>query len=287
MTRKFTPARPGQRPRRATRKPPARRTESPSVGTNEPGRIQKVLANAGVGSRRQLEDWIRQGRIKVNGKPAAIGDRISVRDKVSVDGKPVKLQSRSPREVRVIAYYKPAGEICTRDDPEGRRTVFASLPKLTRGRWINIGRLDINTTGLLLFTNDGALANRYMHPSGNIEREYAVRVLGRASDRQIAALKQGVRLEDGMAAFSEVTDAGGEGSNHWYHVVISEGRNREVRRLWESQAIKVSRLIRVRYGSYVLPRNKRPGQCWELDEREIDELVRQAGTGRPATPDLA
>jgi 23S rRNA pseudouridine2605 synthase len=253
---------------------------------NKPGleRIQKVLANAGAGSRRQLEELIRQGRIRVNGKPAAIGDRISLKDRVSIDGKPLKLQNRSPTTTRIIAYYKPAGEICTRHDPEGRKTVFTSLPKLNRGRWVTIGRLDINTTGLLLFTNNGRLANRCMHPSANIEREYAVRVLGRATDKQLAAMKQGIRLEDGMAAFSDITDAGGEGRNHWYHIVITEGRNREVRRLWESQDLKVSRLIRVRYGDYMLPRNKRPGQVWELDEKEISELEQQAGMGQVTTP---
>ena len=240
-------------------------------------RIQKVLSHAGVGSRRQLESWIRLGRIKVNGKPAEIGDRITVNDKVSLDGRPLKLKSLSPTGTRIIAYYKPAGEICTRDDPEGRKTVFTALPKLTKGRWINIGRLDINTTGLLLFTNNGKLANRFMHPSGNIQREYAVRVLGTATDRQLAALKEGIRLEDGIAGFSDIVDAGGEGSNHWYHVVITEGRNREVRRLWESQELKVSRLIRVRYGPYQLPRNKRPGQSWELDEKQINDLMVEAG----------
>lgn len=242
-----------------------------------PERIHKLLSNAGLGSRRQIETWIREGRVKVNGKPAAIGDRISATDRISLDGKPIKLDAALPTTIRIIAMYKPAGLICTRNDPEGRKTVFTELPPLTKGRWVNIGRLDINTLGLLLFTNNGELANRFMHPSGNIEREYAVRTLGVATDRQLTALREGIVLEDGAAAFSNILDAGGEGANHWYHVVLTEGRNREVRRLWESQGLKVSRLIRIRYGSYELPRKKRPGQCWELEQKEIDTLLQAVG----------
>jgi len=240
-------------------------------------RIQKVLANAGLGSRRQLETWIRQGRIKVNGKPAEIGDRITPTDKISLDGKLVRLKRVLPLQTKILAYYKPVGEICTRNDPEGRKTVFMKLPGPGRGRWINIGRLDINTSGLLLLTNNGELANRFMHPSNNIEREYAVRVLGKATESQLAALKEGITLEDGVAGFIDIVDAGGEGVNHWYHVIITEGRNREVRRLWESQGLKVSRLIRVRYGSYALPRKKRPGQFWDLAGDEVDRLLMDAG----------
>lgn len=247
------------------------------MSSTEPERIHKLLSNAGLGSRRQIETWIRQGKIKVNGKIAGIGDRINVTDKISLDDKPIKLQSVLPTTIRVIACYKPAGLICTRNDPEGRKTVFDDLPRLTKGRWINIGRLDINTTGLLLFTNNGELANRFMHPSSDIEREYAVRTLGTATDRQLDMLREGIMLEDGAAGFSHIIDAGGEGANHWYHVVLKEGRNREVRRLWESQGLKVSRLIRVRYGSYLLPRKKRPGQCWELDQKEIDALLQDIG----------
>ena len=210
----------------------------------EPERIQKLLARAGVGSRRQIEVWIKEGRIRINGRPAALGDRIALTDKVRLDGREISLAKSLPAARRVLAYYKPAGEVCTRRDPEGRRTVFDRLPRIKRGRWINIGRLDINTQGLLLFTNDGELANRFMHPSHEIEREYAVRVLGKVGQEQIGNLTKGVKLEDGPARFSSVTDAGGEGSNHWYHVVIMEGRNREVRRLWEAVGVKVSRLIR-------------------------------------------
>lgn len=237
-------------------------------------RIHKVLANVGVGSRREIETWIRQGRIQVNGRVAAIGDRITLKDRIRIDGKPVRLKTIVPTQMRILAYYKPAGELCTRKDPEGRKTVFSSLPKLDRGRWVTIGRLDMNTTGLLLLTNDGDLANRFMHPSSAIEREYAVRVLGKAGKRQLENLQRGVMLEDGPGAFTRINDAGGEGANHWYHVVILEGRNREVRRLWESQGMQVSRLIRIRYASYSLPRKKRPGQYWELAEEEVRILLR-------------
>ncbi len=239
---------------------------------SKPERIQKVLARAGVGSRRQIEAWIKEGRIKVNGKPAALGDHISAKDKVKVNNRVVDLGDSSDDKVKILAYYKPSGEICARSDPKHKKTVFDSLPKLKRGRWINIGRLDINTLGLLLFTNDGELANRLMHPSNQVEREYAVRVLGTATETQLKNLIDGVKLEDGMANFSDIVDSGGEGTNHWYHVVIAEGRNREVRRLWESQGLKVSRLMRVRFGSYILPRSKRPGQFWDLDEKEIKAL---------------
>jgi len=245
---------------------------SPSVIKQDYGRIHKVLAEAGVGSRRQIEDWIRQGKIRVNGRTAEIGDRIDTDDRVSLFGKPVRLQQKLPAGRRVIACYKPAGLICTRQDPAGRKTVFSILPRPGKGRWVNIGRLDINTTGLLLFSNDGELANRLMHPSGQIEREYAVRTLGTASGAQMEALTQGVLLDGIPARFDSVVDAGGQGANHWYHVVIREGRNREVRRLWESQGLKVSRLIRVRYGPYRLPANRRPGQVWELSEAEVNQL---------------
>ena len=238
-------------------------------------RIHKVLATAGLGSRRQIEAWIKAGKVKVNGKPAVIGERISMRDKVSVNGSKVALPKILPTIVRILAYYKPAGELCARTDPQGRKTVFSSLPPLTRGRWVSIGRLDINTTGLLFFTNNGKLANQFMHPSYRFEREYAVRVMDKASKEEIAVLKKGVNLEDGMAAFSSITDGGGKGSNHWYRVVIREGRNREVRRLWESRGFKVSRLIRIRYGTYSLPRKKRIGQYWELDEQEVNDLIKQ------------
>jgi 23S rRNA pseudouridine2605 synthase len=240
-------------------------------------RIQKVLANAGLGSRRKIEEWIRQGRIRVNGSPATLGDRIGPKDRISLDGKPVRVDLQDKPDLKIIAYNKPAGEICTRRDREGRTTVFEKLPGLNKERWVNVGRLDINTTGLMLFTNNGMLANRLMHPSSNIEREYAVRVLGTAGPAQLKALQQGVELEDGFGAFSSIVDKGGEGVNHWYHVIITEGRNREVRRLWESQGFKISRLIRIRYGPCVLPRNKRTGTWWELAPREMKALLDAAG----------
>jgi 23S rRNA pseudouridine2605 synthase len=242
------------------------------ISEETPERIQKVLARAGVGSRRQIEAWIKEGRIKINGKPAMLGDHISTKDKVKVNNRIIDLDSSTADTVKVLAYYKPTGEICARSDPKHKKTVFDKLPKLSKGRWINIGRLDINTIGLLLFTNDGELANGLMHPSNQVEREYAVRVLGTATKEQLASLVKGVKLEDGEARFTDVVDSGGEGVNHWYHVVITEGRNREVRRLWESQGLKVSRLMRVRFGSYILPRSKRPGNFWDLKESEIKAL---------------
>ena len=198
-------------------------------------------------------------------------------DRVRVDKKPVRLSRNLPTTTRIMAYYKPEGEIATRKDPQGRTTVYAGLPALRRGKWIAVGRLDINSSGLLLFTTDGELANRLLHPSAGMEREYAVRVRGRASKEQLEHMLTGVQLEDGSARFSNITDAGGSGANHWYHVVIMEGRNREVRRLWQSQGLEVSRLIRVRFGPYPLPRRKRPGQYWDLSEKEIEKLSTAAG----------
>ncbi len=235
-------------------------------------RIQKVLANAGHGSRRQIESMIKDGKITVNGKIADLGQRIDHKDRISIESRPIRLHLQRENKAKVLAYYKPVDQVCTRKDEKGRETVFSNLPRLRNSRWINIGRLDINTTGLLLFTTDGELANKLMHPSNQVEREYAVRVLGTASKEQLQALRDGVELEDGIARFSDIVDSGGEGANHWYHVVIMEGRNREVRRLWESQGLKVSRLIRTRFGPYILPRRKRPGQNWRLEDSEIETL---------------
>ena len=235
-------------------------------------RIQKVLANAGHGSRRNIEALIREGKISVNGKPAVLGQQIDQKDRIAINSKPIRLHLQRETKCKVLAYYKPAGEVCTRKDEKGRDTVFKNLPRLRNSRWINIGRLDINTTGLLLFTTDGELANKLMHPSNQIEREYAVRVLGEATKDQLQALRDGVELEDGLARFTDIVDSGGAGVNHWYHVVIMEGRNREVRRLWESQDLQVSRLIRTRFGPYILPRRKRPGQHWRLEDKEIVAL---------------
>jgi 23S rRNA pseudouridine2605 synthase len=235
-------------------------------------KIQKVLANAGLGSRRQIEDWLRQGRISVNGAVAKLGDRMTMDDTVRVDGRDINLIKSTAQKSRVILYHKPEGEICSRSDPEGRTTVFDHLPTLRNGRWISVGRLDYNTSGVLLLTNDGELANRLMHPSSEIEREYAVRVKGQVTPDMLQKLKKGVRLDDGPAHFDDIADAGGEGSNHWYHVLVREGRNRMVRRLWESQGVIISRLIRVRFGHITLPRTLRRGKWTELTPDEVLEL---------------
>ena len=245
-------------------------------------KLQKVLARAGFGSRREIEGWISEGRVSVNGKISQLGERVSEGDVIRVDGHVVsKTRLEHSHKCRVLFYHKPIGEVATRSDPEGRPTVFDNLPKLRNGRWIAVGRLDINTSGLLLFTNDGELANRLMHPSHHIDREYAVRVLGEVPEEALERLKTGVALEDGVGRFSSIEDRGGEGANHWYHVVLEEGRNREVRRLWESQGVTVSRLIRVRYGPVTLPRWLRPGRWEELGEKPL-HLLRQSVGLEPA-----
>ena len=245
--------------------------------TTNTEKLQKVLARAGLGSRREMEAAIEAGRAKVNGKVARLGDRIEMRDRVEFDDRPVTLRAADETPRRVIMYNKPEGELCTRKDPEGRRTVFERLPRLKGERWIAIGRLDINTSGLLLFTTDGELANRLMHPSTQIEREYAVRVMGEVRREHVVAMVEGVMLEDGPARFTDVQEFGGEGINTWFHVVIMEGRNREVRRLWESQGLTVSRLKRVRYGNIFLDKRARAGEWVELTQDEIDDLSLAAG----------
>ena len=239
-------------------------------------KLQKVLARAGIGSRREMERWIEQGRVKVNDQVATTGDRVSETDKIKVDNKFIA-QRRTQVTQRVIAYHKPVGEVCTRDDPEGRKTIFQNLPKLTSGRWISIGRLDLNTSGLLLLTTDGELANKLMHPSSEIEREYAVRILGEVSPEIINELKTNVPLDDGDAHFVDVKAAGGQGSNHWYHVILKEGRNREVRRLWEYFGFAVSRLMRIRYGNITLERRVRLSKSEDLTEKEMFELYKSVG----------
>ncbi len=236
-------------------------------------KLQKILAGAGLGSRREMERWIVDGRVMVNGIQATLGDRASLSDKISVNGRPVKLDAYASGIRRVIAYNKPEGEICSRLDKEGRPTVFDKLPKLKGERWIAIGRLDLNTSGLLLFTNDGEMASRLMHPSNTIEREYAVRVMGEVTQDKVRNLFDGVELEDGKARFTDIVDSGGTGINRWFHVCILEGRNREVRRLWESQALTVSRLKRVRFGSLIIPDGLRQGQFQEIGKNDIDELA--------------
>ncbi|WP_461516147.1 23S rRNA pseudouridine(2605) synthase RluB [Porticoccus sp.] len=235
-------------------------------------KLQKVLAAAGYGSRRELEQWISDGRVQVNGKVAKLGDRVSPDDTVVVDGKKAKLLPADQR-IRVLLYNKPEGEVCTRSDPEGRKTVFDHLPRLTGERWIAVGRLDISTTGLLLFTNNGELANRLMHPSYEIDREYLVRIHGSVDDAMIKRLREGVLLDDGIAKFSDVVPGERVGSNGWYTVALMEGRNREVRRLWESQGVEVNRLKRVRFGPIFMPSYVRRGQWIELDDKSLADLL--------------
>ncbi|MDF3919638.1 23S rRNA pseudouridine(2605) synthase RluB [Salinicola sp. LHM] len=249
-------------------------------------KLQKVLARAGYGSRREMETAISAGRIKVNGQVAKLGDRVGARDRVALDDRAINLRAVEEVPRRVIMYNKPEGELCTRKDPEGRRTVFERLPRLKGERWIAIGRLDINTSGLLLFTTDGELANRLMHPSHQIEREYAVRVMGDVKREHVVNMVEGVMLEDGPARFTDVQEFGGEGINTWFHVVILEGRNREVRRLWESQGLTVSRLKRVRYGNIFLDKRAKAGEWTEMTQDEIDELSTLAGLEPRKVPEM-
>tara|TARA_R110001592_G_scaffold248308_1_gene510574 strand:- start:42824 stop:43798 length:975 start_codon:yes stop_codon:yes gene_type:complete len=235
-------------------------------------RIQKLLAQAGVASRREAEKMITQGRIKINDVVATLGDRALHKDRLSLDGVVLTIEKPSYDDYRVIVYSKPEGVICSSSDPEGRPTVFDHLPKLSNQRWISVGRLDINTSGLLILTTDGELANRLMHPSYEIDREYAVRIHGEVDDAMLKRLTDGVLLEDGMAKFTDVREFGGEGRNKWFHAVVMEGRNREVRRLWESQEVQVSRLKRVRYGCIFLPSRLKVGAWEELTTKDINEL---------------
>ncbi|MBK1707018.1 23S rRNA pseudouridine(2605) synthase RluB [Halochromatium glycolicum] len=245
--------------------------------TQEPVRLQKALAEAGLGSRRDIEGWIRDGRVRVNGRIAKLGDRVAAHDKVLVDGQPVRRRAAKRHQMRVLAYHKPEGEVVTRRDPEGRPTIFRRLPGIRDGRWIAVGRLDLNTAGLLLVTNHGELANRLMHPSRAIEREYAVRVRGKVSEQALQQLVNGVELEDGPARFEEVVPSGGSESHQWFHVLIVEGRNREVRRLWEAVGCTVSRLKRVRFGNVILDARPTPGHWREVVGEELAALLTLAG----------
>ncbi|NVK86976.1 MAG: 23S rRNA pseudouridine(2605) synthase RluB [Gammaproteobacteria bacterium] len=247
-------------------------------------KVQKLLARAGLGSRREMEGMISAGRVSVNGTIIELGARATEKDKIRVDGRIISIPKQEAMIRRVIAYNKPEGEVCTRKDPEGRKTVFDVLPNPGNGRWIAIGRLDLNTAGLLLFTNDGELANRLMHPSYELEREYAVRVNGEVTEETLKRLKTGVALEDGMAQFDKVRHSGGEGFNQWYNVTLKEGRNREVRRLWEAVGCQVSRLIRVRYGQVTLERGLRRGAWLELDPKGISEIEKSVGLTPSARP---
>jgi 23S rRNA pseudouridine2605 synthase len=253
---------------------PPKRVLAPQAETPK---LHKVLAQSGMGSRLEMEQLILEGRISVNNEPAHIGQRIQFGDNIKVNGKPIRFRIDAPA-ARVIAYHKPVGEVVTHDDPQNRPTVFRRLPKLHQGKWQSVGRLDLNTEGLLLFTTSGELANNLMHPRFGLEREYAVRVLGSLTKDEKQTLLDGVKLDDGMAQFGSIQDGGGEGSNCWYRVTISEGRNREVRRMLEAVGHAVSRLIRIRYGAMLLPRGLKRGAWMELDEGDIRSLVDAAGT---------
>lgn len=260
-----------------------KRVLTPQVETPK---LHKVLAQAGMGSRLEMEQLILEGRISVNNEPAHIGQRIQFGDNIKVNGKPIKVRI-APPPARVLAYHKPVGEVVTHDDPQNRPTVFRRLPKVYQGKWQAVGRLDLNTEGLLLFTTSGELANKLMHPRFGLEREYAARILGALSAEEKQRLLDGVQLEDGLAQFKSIEEGGGEGANCWYRVVIAEGRNREVRRMLESVGHAVSRLIRIRYGAMVLPRGLQRGAWMELDEGDIRALTRAADAGRAAGPDAA
>jgi len=249
-------------------------------------KLQKVLAQAGLGSRRDMEQWIIAGRVTVNSATARIGARVGAHDEVKVDGR--ILQAAAPSQLpQVLLYHKPEGEIVSSDDPAGRPSVFDKLPRLRGAKWVAVGRLDFNSCGLLVFTTSGEIANRMMHPSFELEREYAVRVLGQLTEEQIARLRSGIRLNDGVARCESVASEGGEGANRWYRIVLKEGRNRIVRRMFEALALQVSRLMRVRFGPIGLPTRLRRGQFQELAPEETRQLLTVLGLPVPAPPPRA
>jgi len=249
-----------------------------------PERIQKVLSRGGLGSRREIERWIEEKRLTLNGKTVELGQLLKKGDYLELNGRAVHWEKFTYQPTQVLIYNKPVGEVVTRHDPDNRPTIFNFLPKLPVGRWIAVGRLDINTSGLLLVTNNGELANRLMHPSTQLEREYAVRILGEVADETIEQLRHGVELEDGVAKFDDIQFFAGEGANKWYHVVVSEGRNRLVRRLWESQQLVVSRLMRVRYGPIMLPERVRAKEIYPLNPKELAVLMEFAGLAAEKAP---
>ncbi len=236
-------------------------------------RLQKALSQAGFASRREIERWIEQGLISVNNKIATLGISVNAEDKIVVKGQLIINPLKTALKTKILMYNKPIGEISSKYDPKHNKTIFDHLPFLKQGRWVQVGRLDINTSGLLIFTNNGELANRLMHPKFALEREYAVRVHGQVSQEALNAMRKGVMLEDGMAQFKKIEFKGGEGSNAWYHVILTEGRNREVRRIWQSQQVEVSRLIRLRYGPFTMPRFLARGKCVELSPKEVEAFL--------------
>jgi 23S rRNA pseudouridine2605 synthase len=258
-----------------------------SVGTDgdtvvdDSGRIQKMLARAGLGSRRQIEQWMVEGKVFINGRLAKPGDRCGIQDRIIVNGHQINLNKRCSAPTRVLLYHKPVGEVVSRRDPEGRPVIFTQLPKLEAGRWIAVGRLDLNTQGLMLVTTNGELANRMMHPSREFEREYAVRIFGHVNDSLVERMQTGIELEDGVGRFLSVQSAGGEGANQWFHVVVNEGRNRLVRRLWESQGVTVSRLIRIRFGDIPLPPRLKARTFFELPPEDLAVLLQAVGLTEP------
>lgn len=281
-SRRRSPLRPPSKPvsrapaagETAAAKPPGRAIRQ--AEPEEQVRLHKALADAGIGSRREMEAWIAEGRVTVNGETAQIGQRVSSHDVIKVSGRRVYLRAPEGKRIRVLIYHKQEGEIVSRDDPKGRATVFEQLPKIRGAKWVSVGRLDFNTEGLMIFTTSGELANRLMHPRFEVEREYAVRVLGELTPEMQQQLLDGVELEDGEARVESLVEAGGEGANRWWRVVIMEGRYREVRRLFDAVGVKVSRLIRTRYGPVALPPQLKRGQKHELDEAEVKRLLRWA-----------
>jgi 23S rRNA pseudouridine2605 synthase len=276
-----TPAEPPRGPARPGGKPlsPGRARQHEPAG--KPERLHKLLANSGIGSRREMEAMIVAGRITVNGAPAQVGQVVHPRDRIKVNGKLVQPRF-SDRLPRVILYHKPEGEIVSRNDPDHRPNVFTSLPRMSAGRWVAVGRLDFNTSGLLLLTTSGDLANRLMHPRYQLVREYAVRILGELPEDAKARLLEGIELDDGVARFASFQEAGGDGANRWYRISLFEGRNREVRRMFEAVGVVVSRLIRVRYGSFLLPPNLKRGRVLELTEADVRKLLSDVGMANPS-----
>lgn len=264
-------------------------TNQSGQSTQAGEKLQKILARAGYGSRREIEKLIAAGEVQINGKLATLGDRALASDVLKINGKPVNENRLAKQATRVLLYNKPEGEVCTKSDEKGRNTIFDHLPRIINGRWINVGRLDLNTSGLLLITNNGELANRLMHPSYEVEREYTVRVFGEVPDEVLHNLKKGVKLEDGMAKFDKVfklPDQEEDAMNQWYRVIIKEGRNREVRRIWESQGVQISRLIRTRYGQFSLNRGLRKGKTQELGWKEVNQLLKSVELPGEKRPDL-